>query len=164
MSEMPSSGAAVNPRRALERCQHRRFCPSTQRRHTLGNSRVHVPETSGQSADTLGGNHLTEPADHALVVNIGLELNASLDDVDRAHSTVGDTAADTTRQRALNWLHDTHNRHACLATYDACLLASVFLCPHAHAKVLLINYCHGCWSVSLSKTNTNSGVPARRLP
>ena len=66
-------------------------------------------EARGKGADTLGGDHLAEAADHALVVHVGLKLDARLDHVNGAHGTVRDAAADAASQRALDCTAPTPN-------------------------------------------------------
>lgn len=55
-------------------------------------------ESGQESASTLSLDDLTESSAHTLVVDGGLELDASLDDIDGGEGTVGDTAADGTSQ------------------------------------------------------------------
>jgi hypothetical protein len=66
--------------------------------HVAGSSGA---DTSGEGTDTFFGNDLLEATDHTLVVLLGLELHASLDDVDGADCRVSDGAADATSETTL---------------------------------------------------------------
>jgi hypothetical protein len=56
--------------------------------------------TGQQSTGAFLSNDLLEGRDHALVVLLGLQLHAGLDDIDGASTAVSDTAANTTGQRS----------------------------------------------------------------
>jgi hypothetical protein len=55
--------------------------------------------------------HLPETANHTLVVDIRLELNARLHHINRAHGTVGHAAAKTAGKRTLD-CSNTHRIHS----------------------------------------------------
>mmetsp|Transcript_7899 Transcript_7899/g.24972 ORF Transcript_7899/g.24972 Transcript_7899/m.24972 type:complete len:290 (-) Transcript_7899:134-1003(-) len=58
-------------------------------------------EAGEKRARALLGDDLAEATDHALVVDVGLQLDARLHDVDRRERAVRDAAADATGERAL---------------------------------------------------------------
>jgi len=65
--------------------------------------------------------HLPETANHTLVVDIRLELNARLHHINRAHGTVGHAAAKTAGKRTLDCsntyrIQDTATRRAFLVS------------------------------------------------
>ena len=63
-------------------------------------------EAGEECSSTLIGNDLAEAANESLVVRHGVELDAGLDDIDRSERAVGDGAADTSRERALQVILD----------------------------------------------------------
>jgi hypothetical protein len=62
-------------------------------------------EARGQGPGAFGRDDLTETSNHTLVVSDRVELDASLDDVDRAEGSVSDGAADTSCQGSLKVVH-----------------------------------------------------------
>lgn len=68
--------------------------------------------------------HLPETANHALVVDVRLELNARLHHINRAHGTVGHAAAKTAGKRTLDCSNTHHIQDT--ATKRAFLVSAHF--------------------------------------